>query len=44
MNESTELKDRLEVTAKILIRCFILNFTLILLSFFFFLVGGGRWG
>ena len=44
MNESMELKGRLEVTAKILIRCFILNFTLILLWFLFFLVGGGRWG
>jgi len=44
MNESTDLKNHLEVTAKILLRCFILNFALILFWFFFFLVGSGRWG
>jgi hypothetical protein len=44
MNESTDLKDRLEVTAKILLRCFILNFALILFWFFFFLIGSSRWG
>lgn len=41
MNESTDLKKSLEVTAKILIRCFVLNFALILLWFFFFLIKGG---
>ena len=44
MNESTDLKDRLEVTAKIFIRCFFLNAALILLWFLFFLIDGGRWG
>jgi len=44
MNESTDLKNRLEVTAKILIRCFILNFAVILLWFVFYLIGSGRWG
>ena len=44
MNESTELKGRLEVTAKILIGCFIMNAALILVWFLFFLIGGGRWG
>jgi len=44
MNESTDLKNRLEVMAKILIRCFILNFALILIWFVFFLIGSSRWG
>ncbi|MFI5294572.1 MAG: DUF6868 family protein [Thermodesulfovibrionales bacterium] len=44
MNESTDLKNRLEVTAKILIRCFILNFALVLFWFFFFLIGSSQWG
>jgi hypothetical protein len=44
MNESGDLKNRLEITAKILLRCFILNFALILFWFFFFLTGSGRWG
>jgi hypothetical protein len=44
MNESTDLKYRLEVTAKILIRCFILNFALVLFWFFFFLIGSSQWG
>jgi uncharacterized protein DUF6868 len=43
MNESWNLKDLLEVTAKILLRCFILNFALILIWFFFLLIGNG-WG
>jgi hypothetical protein len=44
MNESTDLKKSLKVTAKILIRCFVLNFALVLFWFFFFLIGSGRWG
>ena len=44
MNESTDLKSSLEVTAKILIRCFILNFALILLWFIFYLIGSSQWG
>jgi len=44
MNKSTDLKNSLEVTAKILIRCFILNFALILFWFFFYLMGSGQWG
>jgi len=44
MNESGNLKNRLEVTAKILLRCFILNFALILLWFGFFLIGNSGWG
>jgi len=44
MNESGDLKNRLEVTAKILLRCFILNFALILFWFSFFLIGNGRLG
>ncbi len=44
MNESTDLKNHLELTAKILLRCFILNFALILLWFFLYLIGSGRWG
>ena len=44
MNEPGELKNRLDLTAKILLRCFILNFALILVWFCFFLIGGGRWG
>ena len=44
MNESGDLKNRLEVTAKILLRCFILNFALVLFWFFFFLMGNSRWG
>ena len=44
INESTDLKNRLEVTAKILLRCFILNFAFILFWFFFYLIGSGRWG
>jgi hypothetical protein len=44
MNESTDLKNLLEVTAKILLRCFILNFAFILFWFFFFLIGSSRWG
>ena len=44
MNESGDLKNHLEVTAKILLRCFILNFALVLFWFFFFLIGNGRLG
>jgi len=44
MNESGALKNSLEVTAKILIRCFILNFALILFWFCLFLIVNGRWG
>ena len=44
MNESENLKDRLEVTAKILLRCFILNLALVLFWFLLFLGGSGRWG
>ncbi|MGO9377373.1 MAG: DUF6868 family protein [Dissulfurispiraceae bacterium] len=44
MNESTDLRKNLEVAAKILIRCFILNIALILLWFIFYLIGSGRWG
>ena len=44
MNESGDLKNRLEITAKILLRCFIMNFVLILLWFCFFLIGDSRWG
>jgi Family of unknown function (DUF6868) len=44
MNESGDLKNRLEITAKILLRCFILNFALILFWFFVFLIGNGQWG
>jgi hypothetical protein len=44
MNELGDLKNRLEITAKILLRCFILNFALILFWFFFFLIGNGQWG
>ena len=43
MNESADLKNRLEATTKILIRCFILNFALILVWFCFFLISA-RWG
>jgi hypothetical protein len=44
MNELGDLKNRLEITARILLRCFILNFALILFWFFFFLIGNGQWG
>jgi hypothetical protein len=44
MNEATDLNNFLEVTAKILIRCFILNFALILLWFMFYLIGSSEWG
>ena len=43
MNEPEDLKNRLEVAAAILLRCFVLNFALILF-WFFFLIGGGQWG
>ena len=35
MNELGDLKNRLEITSRILLRCFILNFALILFWFFF---------
>jgi hypothetical protein len=44
MDESWDLKNSLEVTAKILLRCFILNFALILLWFCFYLIGNSAWG
>jgi len=40
MTESADLKNLLDVTAKILIGCFILNFALTLLWFCFYLLGG----
>lgn len=44
MTESMDLKNLLEVTAKILIWCFILNFALALLWFCFQFFGSGQWG
>ncbi len=44
MNELGDLKNRLEITSRILLRCFILNFALILFWFFLFLIGNGQWG
>jgi hypothetical protein len=44
MNVSGDLRNLFEVTARILVRCFVLNFALILLWFFFLLIGSGRWG
>ena len=44
MTESADLKNILEVTARILIRCFILNFALVLLWFCFHLFGRGQLG
>ena len=44
MNESLDLKNLLDITAKVLVRCFILNFALIMLWFFFILIGNGQWG
>ena len=41
MTESADLKNFLEITAKILIRCFILNLAVIILWFFF---SSCQWG
>ncbi len=44
MTESIEMKSLLDVSAKMLIRCFIMNFALALLWFCLLLVGEGHWG
>ncbi len=44
MNESVDLKNSLEAAAKILLRCFILNFVFILVWFVFYLACSGWWG
>ena len=43
MNEPGDMKNRLEVAARILLRCFILNFALILFWFSVLLIGKGQW-